>query len=170
MGQALTALGINLPSLIAFFVNFGLLLLLLRLTLYKPVLRTLDERRQRIQASLTAADTAAEQAREAEQRVQEQIRQAQLQGQEIVVNANQVAQRVEDEARRTAEQRAEQIVARAEAAFRQEMEAARAALRREFADLTILAAERVINQSLDRSAHQRLIDEVLAEAGDGRRG
>ena len=34
----------------------------------------------------------------------------------------------------------------------------------EFADITVTAAEKVIGQSLDRRAHQRLIDEVLAES------
>ena len=33
-----------------------------------------------------------------------------------------------------------------------------------FADLTIRAAERVIGQTLDRDAHQRLITEVLTES------
>jgi len=40
-----------------------------------------------------------------------------------------------------------------------------ASLRREFADITVSAAEKVINQSLDRQAHQRLIQEVLADSG-----
>ena len=34
-------------------------------------------------------------------------------------------------------------------------------LRAEFADLTVNAAERVIGQSLDKNAHQRLITESL---------
>ena len=33
-----------------------------------------------------------------------------------------------------------------------------------FVDLAILAAEKVINQSLDKKAHQRLIEEVLEES------
>jgi F-type H+-transporting ATPase subunit b len=166
--KAFDALGINIPSLIAFFVNFGLLLFLLKTFLFGPVLKTLDERRRRIQDSLNAADIAAESAREAERRVQEQIRQAQIQGQEIVANAQQIAQRIQDEAAREARERAQNIIAQAEATIRQETEAARAALRREFADLAILAAERVIKQSLDRQAHLRLINEVLAEASNGR--
>ena len=36
-------------------------------------------------------------------------------------------------------------------------------LRQEFVDLAILAAEKVINESLDKTAHQRLIEEVLEE-------
>ena len=166
--QAFDALGINLPSLIAFIVNFGLLMLLLRLTLYRPVLKMLDERRNRIQESLGAADRAAELARESEQRVAEEIRQAQLQGQEIVGSAQQIAQRIQDDAAREAQVRAQQIIDQAHASIQQETEAARAALRREFADLTILAAEKVINQSLDKQSHLRLINEVLAESGSGR--
>ena len=161
-------LGINLGSLIAFLVNFGLLFFLLNKFLFGSVRKQLDERRRRIQEALGAADKAAEDAREAERRVQEQIRQAQLQGQEIVANAQQVAQRIQDDAARQAEVRAQQIIAQAEVTIRQESEAARADLRREFADLTILAAERVINQSLDRQSHLRLINEVLAESASGR--
>jgi F-type H+-transporting ATPase subunit b len=165
VGQAFDALGINLFSLIAFIINFGLLLLILRVTLYRPVLNMLDQRRQRIQEALSAADRAAESARASETRVQEQIREAQIQGQEIVANAQQIAQRIRDDADRDAQTRAQQILTQAEATIRQETEAARAALRREFADLTIMAAEKVINQSLDRQAHLRLIDEVLQQSG-----
>ncbi|HEY8837629.1 MAG TPA: ATP synthase F0 subunit B, partial [Dehalococcoidia bacterium] len=105
---------------------------------------------------------------ESEQRVAEEIRQAQLQGQEIVGSAQQIAQRIQDDAAREAQVRAQQIIDQAQASILQETEAARAALRREFADLTILAAEKVINQSLDKQSHLRLINEVLAESGSGR--
>jgi len=165
--KAFDALGINLPSLAAFLINFILLLTLLRFTLFKPVLKTLDERRRRIAESLSAADTAAESAREAERRVQEQVRQAQLQGQEIIATAQGIAQRIQDDANRNAQTRAQATITQAQVTIRQETEAARAALRREFADLTILAAEKVINQSLDKQSHLRLINEVLAQTGAG---
>ncbi len=166
--QAFDALGINIPSLLAFIINFALLLWLLQVALYKPVLKMLDERSRRIRESLMAADNAAEQARESEARVQEEIRRAQVQGQEIVANAQVIAQRIQDDANKQAGIQAAHIVEQAEAAIRQETETARAALRREFADLTIIAAEKVINQSLDRQSHLRLINEVLAEASAGR--
>ncbi|MCI0890255.1 MAG: ATP F0F1 synthase subunit B, partial [Chloroflexi bacterium] len=41
-------LGLNLPVLIAQLVNFFLLLVLLRIFLYKPILEMLDRRAQRI--------------------------------------------------------------------------------------------------------------------------
>jgi len=50
-----------------------------------------------------------------------------------------------------------------------DVDAAIADLRKEFAGLTISAAERVIKKSLDPAAHRDLIEEVLAQApsGDG---
>src|SRR3990170_3557764 len=51
-----------------------------------------------------------------------------------------------------------------------ERDAAIADLRKEFADLTMTAAERVIRRSLDRKAHQEIIEEVLAEAPGGEGG
>lgn len=65
---------------------------------------------------------------------------------------------------------AEQIVSRARDEIVLEREQAIQQLRGEFADLTIRAAERVVGQSLDRAAHQRLIDEVLVEGNLGQDG
>jgi len=56
----ITDIGINLPVLIAQTVNFVVLLIILRLVLYKPVLRMLDERRERIREGLSAAERGRE--------------------------------------------------------------------------------------------------------------
>ena len=64
---------------------------------------------------------------------------------------------------------AEAIVSRAREEIALERDQAIEQIRREFADIAITAAERVIEQSLDRSAHQRLIDQVLAESQLGQR-
>jgi F-type H+-transporting ATPase subunit b len=167
ISSAFDALGINLPVLIAFIVNFGLLLFILKKFLYGPALKMLDERRRRIEEGLNAADRAAQDARDAETRVQEQVRLAQVQGQEIVANAQQIAQRIQEDARRQSEADAVTFRERAQVEMRQALDSARAELRREFADLTILAASRVINQSLDKQQHIALIDDVLAQAGNG---
>ena len=57
-----TELGINLPSLVAYLVNFILLLGILGFFAYKPLMRMLDERTERIRESLEAADRAREEA------------------------------------------------------------------------------------------------------------
>jgi F-type H+-transporting ATPase subunit b len=160
----ITDLGINLPVLLFQLVNFAFLLLVLRLVVYKPVLKMLDERRERIREGLNAADRGREQAAEAELRAREQIEAARREGQQVVTNAQQVAQRLQEEGRQQALQQQEAMLERARGEIQLERDSAISELRREFADLTIAAAEKVIGQSLDRSAHQRLIEQALSES------
>lgn len=158
------ALGINLPGFLAQIINFVLLLVLLRFLLYKPLLRVLDERRRRIEEGLRSAERMREQAAAGEREVQARLEEARREGQALVAQAQQVANRIQEEARQAAQKEAEAMLARARNEIQLERDAAIAELRREFADLAIRAAERVIGQSLDGQAHRRLIDEVLAES------
>jgi F-type H+-transporting ATPase subunit b len=157
-------LGINLPVLLGQLLSFTLLLIVLRLLVYKPVLKLLDERRERIQEGLNAADRGREQGEQAAREAQAQIESARREGQQIIANAQQVAQRIQEEGRQQALQQQDAMLERARSEIQLERDSAISELRREFADLTISAAEKVIGQSLDRSAHQRLIDRAIAES------
>jgi F-type H+-transporting ATPase subunit b len=160
----ITDLGINIPVLIGQVLSFTFLIVILRLLVYKPVLAMLDERRERIREGLSAADRGREQQVEAERQAQEQIEAARRDGQQIVALAQQIAQRLQEDARQQAQQQQEAMLERARGEIALERDSAIAELRREFADLTITAAEKVIGQSLDRAAHQRLIEQALAES------
>ena len=59
MDKAVEALGLNLPQLIAQVVNFFVLLFILRAVAYKPILKMLDERKQKIAEGLNAAQIHA---------------------------------------------------------------------------------------------------------------
>ncbi len=157
-------LGLNVPVLVAQLVNFFLLLVLLRLFLYKPILEMLDRRAQRIREGVEAADQSKEQASEAEAEVAKQIDEARQQGQALVAQAQEASARIQDEAQSQARQETDTMLERARSEIQLERDQAIAELRSEFADLTVSAAEKVIGQSLDRQAHQRLIDEVLTES------
>jgi F-type H+-transporting ATPase subunit b len=167
MDKAVSALGINLPTLVAFLVNFTVLYILLRLTLFGPIMKNLDERRNRIAASLETAENVQRQAIESQRTVQEQLDQARREGQQLIAQAQQASVRVQEEGRAAAQHEQEAILARARVEIQLERDAAIGELRREFADLTIAAAEKVIGQSLDRPSHERLINQVLAESSFG---
>ena len=158
------ALGINVPGVVAQLINFFILLLLLRLFLYGPVMRMLDERARRVRQSMETAEESKGRAEQAERKVQERLEAVRREGQALVGQAQEVANRIQEEARQAARQETEALLARARSEIQLERDSAIAELRKEFADLTISAAEKVIGQSLDRRAHQRLIDEVLAES------
>ncbi len=158
------AIGINLPGLIAQFVNFGLLLLLLGVLAYRPVLRILDQRAERIRESLEAAERARQESARSEEEVQRALGEARERAQQIVQQAQELGQRMEADARDGARTEAEVLIARARDEIQRERDDAVEQVRKEFADLAILAAERVINQSLDTSSHRSLVEEVLQDA------
>jgi F-type H+-transporting ATPase subunit b len=164
MGEAFEALGINLPSLIAQIVNFTILLVVLRMVLYKPVLNMLDERKQKIAEGLNAAEIARAEAASAQANIQQQLDVARKEGQEIVANAQGIATRIQADAREQTAKDREAALERARNEIQLERDRAIAELRGEFAAITVQAAEKVINQSLDQQSHERVIDETLAES------
>ncbi len=164
MDKAVEALGLNLPQLIAQVANFFVLLVILRLTLYKPILKMLDDRKQKIAEGLNAAEIARAEAASAQANIQAQLDTARKDGQEIVANAQNVATRIQADAREQATKDREAALERARNEIQLERDRAIAELRTEFAGITVSAAEKVINQSLDAQAHQRIIDETLAES------
>jgi len=160
----MSELGFNIPVLVAQLINFFLLLVVLRIFLYRPILDVLDRRSQRIREGLEAAEQSKEQAAQAEQEVARQIEEARRQGQALIAQAQEASTRIQEESRNQARREGEVLLERARNEIQLERDQAIAELRREFADLTVAAAEKVIGQSLDRQAHRRLIDEVLAES------
>jgi F-type H+-transporting ATPase subunit b len=159
------ALGINLPGLLAQLINFTILLVILRLVAYKPVMRMLDERSRRVKEGLEAAEQMKEQAAQADVETQKRLEEARQEGQALIGQAQQIASRLQDEGRQQARVEGEALLARARNEIQLERDEAISQIRRQFADLTITAAEKVIGQSLDKKAHERLIEEVLAESG-----
>jgi F-type H+-transporting ATPase subunit b len=157
-------LGINVSTLIAQLVSFLVLFGLLYFFAYKPILRMFDERSQRIKDSVEQAERVKEDAAAAEEENRKKLEAAAKEGQEAIGRA----MRAGDEARQRAQQEARVEAAGLVEKARQEIQRERdevvRELREEFADLTVAAAEKVIEKSLDKEAHRELIEKVLEES------
>jgi F-type H+-transporting ATPase subunit b len=163
-------LGVNLPTLIAQIINFAILLGLLYLVAYKPIMRMLDERSRKVKESMEQTELIKQQAERAEEEVKKQIEAAGREGQEIIARAVRSGEDVRQKAQQEARQDVESIIARAGVEIQRERDEAIGELRKEFADLTILAAGKVIDRSLDKEAHRQLIDKVLKESTTLKKG
>jgi len=166
----LTGLGINLPTLLAQIINFAILLGLMYLVAYKPIMRMFDERSRKIRESMEQTEFIKEQAAHAEEEVKKQLEAAGKEGQEVIARAVRTGEEVRREAKQEARQEAESLIARARVEIQRERDDAIDELRKEFADLTILAASKVIDRSLDKKAHRQLIDKVLEESTTLKKG
>lgn len=165
----MTQLGFNVPSLIVYLVNFIILLGILFFFAYKPLIRLMDQRAERIRESLEAADQARQEAATSREAVEEALNEARQQGQRLLDQTREAAERYRAEEMDRARQEAENFVLRARAEIQRERDAAIEEVRSNFGDLAITAAERVIGRSLDRQAHEDLIAQVLEEGADLRR-
>ncbi|GAI44678.1 unnamed protein product [marine sediment metagenome] len=163
-------LGISLPTLLAQIINFTILLGLLYLVAYKPIMRMFDERSRKIKESMEQTEFIKEQAAQAEEEVKKQLEAAGRQGQEVIARAVRTGEEVRQEAQQEARRDAESLIIRARMEIQRERDDAIDELRKEFADLTILAASKVIDRSLDKEAHRRLIDKVLKESTTLKKG
>jgi F-type H+-transporting ATPase subunit b len=157
-------LGFHWPSLVVYLVNFTALLIILYMVGFKPILRVLDERSRRIQESRDQAQVLQEESVIRQGEMDQQIKDARKEGQAVIEQARQAAQRVRDGEREKARQEADSFISKAQAEIQRERDIAVDELRREFGDLAISAAERVVRRSLDKDLHKDLIEQTLTES------
>ncbi len=162
--EGLAGLGVSLPTLIAQVVNFVILFGLLYLVAYKPVMRMLDERSRKVKESIEQTEYIKEQAAKAEEGAKKRVEAASKEGQEVIARAVRTGEEVRQKAQEEARKEAEAVLTRARGEIQRERDEAISELRSEFADLTVLAAEKVIGRSLDKEAHRQLIDKTLRES------
>lgn len=163
-------LGISLPTLLAQIVNFVILLVLMYLVAYRPIMRMFDERSRKIKESMEKTEFINEQATRAEEEAEKRINAAGKEGQEMVARAMRTGEEMRQQSQQEARQDAETLINRARTEIQRERDDAIDELRKEFADLAIKAAEKVIDRSLDKEAHRQLIDKVLKESTTLKKG
>ncbi len=157
-------LGLNPNLLITQIVNFIILLVLLRMLLYKPMLNMLNSRKQKIQESLEYADQvkrdAANQQKEFERKLEDQRREMQAAAQA----ASQVGEKEREAILAQARDEARKLVEQAKGQIEYERRQMMADLHDEVVRLSLLAAQKVIGQSLDDQAHRKLVSDFIAQA------
>jgi F-type H+-transporting ATPase subunit b len=166
----LESLGINMPTLLAQIINVAILFGLLYLVAYRPIMRMLDERSRKVKESMEQTEFIKQQAEQAEGEVAKRIEAAGKEGEEVVARAMRTGEEVKREAQQQSKREAETLIARARAEIQHERDEAIGDLRKEFADLTVLAAGKVIDRTLDKKAHRQIIDKVLEEAPTLKKG
>ena len=160
----ISQLGISLPTLITQVVTFIILLVVLRFVAYKPIMKMLDERSKRVKESMEQAEALKAQSARAEEELKKQLEQASREGQDRIARAVKAGEEVKQKAQEDAKKEAENLITRARSEIQRERDDAITEVRREFADLTVLAAGKVIEKSLDKEEHRELIEKVLEES------
>jgi F-type H+-transporting ATPase subunit b len=154
-------LGINWQGLLVQLINFGILFGVLGALAYKPIMKMLDSRAAKIKEGLEKSEEAEKRATEIDLEAKKALDEARKQGQALITQATETANRHGEALKEQAKKEGEALIERARAEIQLERDQAIAQLRKEFADVTILAAGKVINEELDKEKHRKVIDGVL---------
>jgi F-type H+-transporting ATPase subunit b len=151
-------------TLIAQLLVFLAMLFVLSRVAWGPLVRMLEARRARIQEGIEATDRAKRDREAAENEYRAKLDEARGEAQKMVEQAQKMGESLRQELEVKAKERAEQIIAQAKKEIGQERERAVQGLRAQVADLAVLAAGRVIGETLDSPKHRQLIDRAIEEA------
>jgi F-type H+-transporting ATPase subunit b len=152
-------LGLMIWALLA----FGATLFLLNKLAFPRIAEALDRRRRAIEESIEAANRAKQEADELLDEYRARLREAREQAEDIVVRARKAADNLAEETKAEASKQREELLAAARRDIEHETRRALDELRKEVADLTVTATEKITRKSLNEEDHRRLIEEALAE-------
>jgi F-type H+-transporting ATPase subunit b len=164
----LEQLGLNLGFILVYLFNFLIMLVVLRVWVYKPILGLLDKRRQNIAQGLEDARVAAEARASAEKEAAKIVADAQTEASRVVREANERAQSVAKEVKAEAE--AEAAKAREASLAEAEVERNRILgdLRGQVAALSIAATQKLVGEALDEKRQRALLDEFFSGIKSGK--
>jgi len=147
-------------------ISFVILLVLLWKVTYKPISRALKKREDTIRNSLEEAEKTRESAEALLGDYKNQLAQSREEAQKILSEGKMMGENVKKEIIQKAHEEANQIVKRAQEEIEFQKEKALMDLKERIADLTIMAASKVIEKSLDKTDHEQLLEDYISKVGE----
>jgi F-type H+-transporting ATPase subunit b len=151
--------GLMIWTLLAFSIT----LFVLNKVAFPRIAEALDRRRKAIEDSIEHAEQAKREADELLEEYRARLREAREQAEDISVRARKAADALAEEAKAQANQQREELLTRTRRDIEAETRRALDEIRKEVADLTVIATEKVTRKSLTPDDHRRLIEEALGE-------
>ena len=155
--------GINPVLLTAQIVNFLILFVILRKILFKPLLKTLEERKQRITQSLKEAEQVSAELAEAEKTSKQIVQRANQQADQLVQDAKKIASDIRSQALLEAKAETELVFAKNKQALELEKEKMRSSLRHDLMEVVVMVTEKMLNKSLSAQEKAEITKKSLKE-------
>lgn len=142
---------------------FVFVLLVLWKKAWGPILQALDEREEKIKASLEAAERALEESKERQREHEKVMAEARKEASAIVEEGKRDAQVVKDGIIADARKESEELTRRARAEIERAKNVAIDELHQHTVELAIEAAGRVVKKTLSAQEHEQLIRDTIKE-------
>jgi len=144
-------------------IAFGVTMLVLKRVAFPRIGEALEKRANAVRENIEASETQRAEADEVLKEYRARLKEAREQADDIQARARKSAESAVSSATAEGKAKREELVAAARKDIESETRRSLDSIRREVADLTVIATEKVTKKSLTDEDHQRLIEEALSE-------
>lgn len=158
-----------LPDPVNFFLQIAatiVLFLIIRHFLFKPVTEFLAARKEKIANDLEEAKLQREEADVLRKEYESRIDEAKNEARVIVDAAKKRGEELKDQIVVEAKTEAGNVLAKARNDIEREREKTMSELKTEVVQIAMMAAEKVVEKSLDEKAHKEMINKFIDEVGE----
>ena len=153
------ALGLMIWTLVAFAIT----MVLLNKLAFPRIAEALEKRARRVTDNIEQSEKQRAEAEELLAEYRERLKEAREQAEDIVTRAKRAGDNAKTEATEEGKAKREELVAAAKKDIEAETKRSLEQIRKEIADLTVLATEKVTRKSLTAEDQQRLVEDALSE-------
>jgi F-type H+-transporting ATPase subunit b len=146
-------------------VTFLIVLAILKWKAWSPLMSALDKRAEDINNALSAADRAKEDAEKASQDYEKLVQKAHSEAQQIIADSKVAGERVKNDIESAAKEKAEEMIGKAKAQIEAESQKAIQEIKSSVVELSIEAAEKIIEKNLDSEDNRNLVNQTLDNIG-----
>jgi F-type H+-transporting ATPase subunit b len=159
--------GVTIPGVLAQVVNFSIVAAILWFAAFKPVMASIQERQEKIQAGLKYTEDMKAQLAAAQQESAGVIKNAHVEATRLIEESRRTAKEVIEKSQKEAIERANDLIKKAQQAIELEHRKMLAETRTEIARLVVATTERVLSKRLsdsDRAAYNEAAARELTSA------
>jgi F-type H+-transporting ATPase subunit b len=146
-------------------VTFLIVLFILKVKAWGPLVEALEKREKQVEDSLKAAEKAIEEAERVSSDYEESIQKAQTEAQQIISEAKTAGERVKLDLETVANKKADEIIEKAKAQIDTERVRVISEIKSVAVEISLEAAEKVIEKNLDSDDNRKLVNQALESIG-----
>jgi len=163
--ELFNALGLNLKILIAQFFNFAIFLFILWKFAYKPMLKFLDDRKDKIEKGITDAEKVEQRLIELEEEkkkvLEETLSKAKKEAKDIIETSTRAGEEKRNMIITKAKEEIKDIITNEKEKISLEKAQAVKEVKQEVTDLVILSLEKVLGKRIDPKKNEKIIKDII---------
>jgi len=150
-------------TMIMQWINFGLLLFLLYILLYKPLMNFLDSRAKKIASNIDEALNKKEESLKVLQEYKNKVKDIKSEADKIFDEARKQAEVEKSKIVASAQVESRQIIDDAKSEIKREADKARNELKQEVSSLIVSCSEKILEREIKEADHKKFIKSFLNE-------